>query len=330
MYFCVLMTLKLIYTTNFMSYIPSKPNTLGLIQLKDINLREIVPFIDWTFFFMAWRMSGKFNGIESACDCESCKVGWLQQFLPEERPKAEEALKLYKDAKEILRDMLDDKIVSINASFGIFHGYSKDEDIIILDDNQKITIPTLRQQHPSTDGFCYSLADFVAEENDYVGAFATTVTGVEAYAKTFEKEDDVYHSILAKTLSDRLAEAAAEWLHYKVRREYWGYAPDENLSVKEMLKTQYSGIRPAVGYPSLPDQSIIFDLDPLLKFNEIGIQLTENGAMFPNASVCGLYFAHPKSKYFMIGKIDDNQFIDYARRSRKSPEVLRKWMAANL
>lgn len=153
---------------------------------------------------------------------------------------------------------------------------------------------------------------------------------MEAFAESYEKDDDVYNSILAKTLSDRLAEAAAEWLHYKVRREYWGYAADENLTVKEMLKTQYSGIRPAVGYPSLPDQSIIFSLDPILKFNEIGIKLTENGAMFPNASVCGLYFAHPQSKYFMVGKVDENQFQDYARRSGKLPDVLRKWMAANL
>ncbi|MFA5046421.1 MAG: vitamin B12 dependent-methionine synthase activation domain-containing protein, partial [Paludibacter sp.] len=254
----------------------------------------------------------------------------LQQFLPEERPKAEEALKLYKDAQEMLRRFLDEKIVRVNASFGIFEGFANDDDIFIQSDQQLFTIPTLRQQHPATDGFCYSLADFVAPENDYVGVFATTIQGVEAFAESYEKDDDVYNSILAKTLSDRLAEAAAEWLHYKVRREYWGYAADENLTIKEMLKTQYSGIRPAVGYPSLPDQSIIFALDPILKFNEIGIKLTENGAMFPNASVCGLYFAHPKSKYFMIGKIDENQFKDYARRSGKSPDVLHKWMAANL
>jgi len=313
-----------------MTYIPPKPTTLGLIQLTDIDLREIVPFIDWTFFFMAWRLSGKFKGIETVHDCPSCKMGWLQQFPEADHPKAEEALKLFKDAQEMLRQMLDEKVVSINASFGIFNGYADDDDVFIADKEQTIKVPMLRQQHAATDGFCYSLADFVASENDYVGAFATTVIGVEAYAETFEKEDDVFRSILAKTLSDRLAEAAAEWLHWKVRKEYWGYASDEKLTIKEMLKTQYLGIRPAVGYPSLPDQSIIFNLDPLLKFNEIGIQLTENGAMFPNASVCGLFFAHPKSKYFMIGKIDENQFLDYAKRSGKSPEVLNKWMAANL
>jgi len=313
-----------------MSYIPTKPNTLGLIQLTDIDLREIVPFIDWTFFFMAWRMSGKYEGIEMVHDCLSCKVSWLHQFSEADRPKAEEALKLYKDAQEMLRQFLDEKTVKVNASFGVFPAFAEDDDIYIQQDNETTIVPTLRQQHAATDGFCYSLADFVAPENDYVGVFATTIQGVEAYAETFEKDEDVYHSILAKTLSDRLAEATAEWLHWKVRKEYWGYAADENFSVKEMLKTQYSGIRPAVGYPSLPDQSIIFALEPILKFDEIGIQLTENGAMFPNASVCGLYFAHPLSKYFMIGKIDENQLTNYAHRRGKKPEEIRKWLASNL
>jgi 5-methyltetrahydrofolate--homocysteine methyltransferase len=313
-----------------MAYTPFKPNKIGLIQLTDIDLREIVPYIDWVFFFMAWRMSGKYEGIETVHDCESCKMSWLQNFPFADRAKAEEALKLYKDAQEMLREMLDKKIVSVNASFGIFDSYAVDDDIFIKHDDKTLVLPMLRQQHPSTDGFCYSLADFVARENDFVGVFATTIQGVEAYAETFEKEDDVYRSILAKTLSDRLAEATAEWIHTEVRRKYWGYAADENLSIKEMLKTQYSGIRPAVGYPSLPDQSIIFALDSILNFNKVGIQLTENGAMFPNASVCGLYFAHPRSKYFMVGKIDENQFQDYARRCGKSPDILRKWMAANL
>ncbi len=313
-----------------MSYIPAKPTKLGLIRLTNIDLCEIIPFIDWGFFFMAWRMSGKYEGIETVHDCISCKTSWLHQFPLADRPKAEEALKLYKDAQEMLRQMIDEKIVSVHASFGVFQAYAMDDDIFIENADETITLPMLRQQHAATDGFCYSLADFVAPENDYVGAFATTIQGVEAFAETFDKDDDVYHSILAKTLSDRLAEAAAEWIHYKVRREYWGYAPNESLSIKEMLKTQYSGIRPAVGYPSLPDQSIIFELEPLLKFSEIGIQLTENGAMFPNASVCGLYFAHPKSKYFMIGKIDEHQFLNYAHRCGKSPDVLRKWLAANL
>jgi len=254
----------------------------------------------------------------------------LQQFPETDRPKAEEALKLFKDAQAMLRRFKDEKVVHINASFGMFPGYAKNDDIYIVDKDKTVVIPTLRQQHPSTDGFCYSLADFVASENDYVGVFATTIQGVEDFAAIFEKDDNMYDSILVKTLSDRLAEATAEWLHTQVRKKYWGYAPDEDLSVKDMLKTLYKGIRPAVGYPSLPDQSIIFTLDPLIRFNDIGITLTENGAMFPNASVCGLYFAHPQSKYFMIGKVDEEQFTGYAARRGMKPEVLRKWMASNL
>lgn len=313
-----------------MPYTPAKPEILGNFQLINIELRDIVPLIDWTFFFMAWRMSGRYEGIETVDDCLSCKMTWLQQFPEADRPKAEEALKLFKDAQAMLRRFKEEKVLRINASFGIFPGYAREDDIYIVDKDTTVVIPTLRQQHPSTDGFCYSLADFLAPENDYMGAFATTIQGVEDFAAIFEKEDNMYDSILVKTLSDRLAEATAEWLHAEIRKKYWGYAVDENLTVKEMLKTMYKGIRPAVGYPSLPDQSIIFALDPLLHFQEIGITLTENGAMFPNASVCGLYFAHPQSKYFMIGKIDENQFTGYAARRGMKPEVLRKWMASNL
>lgn len=308
----------------------NQPNKPGITRFTDISLREIVPFIHWTFFFMAWRLNGKYDDIQSVCDCGSCRTGWLQKFSGLEREKAEEALKLYKDAQEMLRRFLDEKIVTINALVGIFPAHSDEDDIYAEKDNQVIKIPTLRQQAPSSDGFCYSLADFIKPSDDYVGVFVNTVLGAEAFAETFEKEDDMYHSILIKTLSDRLAEATAEWLHYKVRKEIWGYAPNEKQDVNEMFKTHYQGIRPAVGYPSLPDQSIIFTLDKLVDFNSLGISLTENGAMFPNASVSGLMFDHPKSKYFNIGKIDEQQFQDYAKRCGKSPEVLRKWLASNL
>jgi 5-methyltetrahydrofolate--homocysteine methyltransferase len=307
-----------------------KPLQPGIKQFYDINLREIAPFIHWTFFFMAWRLNGKYDDIQTVCDCTSCRVGWLQKFPESEREKAEEALKLYKDAQEMLRRFLDEKCITINAMVGIFPARSNNEDIVIDFENEKIVVPMLRQQIPATDGFCYSLADFLKPADDYVGVFANTVIGAEALAETYERDDDMYHSILIKTLADRLAEATAEWLHYKVRKEIWGYAPDEKLNLSEFFKTHYQGIRPAVGYPSLPDQSVIFTLDKLISFQELGITLTENGAMFPNASVCGMIFDHPKSKYFNIGRIDENQFQDYARRSGKSPEVLRKWLASNL
>ncbi|MFZ4582802.1 MAG: vitamin B12 dependent-methionine synthase activation domain-containing protein [Paludibacter sp.] len=306
------------------------PNIQGKKIFIDIDLKEIVTFIHWTFFFMAWRLNGKYDDIQSVCDCGSCKVSWLQQFPVSEREKAEEALKLYKDAQEMLRRFLDEKIVAINAMVGIYSAYSNEDDIQVSIDNQEITIPTLRQQIPSSDGFCYSLSDFIRPQNDFIGVFANTVLGVEAFADTFEKDDDMYHSILIKTLSDRLAEATAEWLHFKVRTQIWGYTPNEKLNVNELFKTHYQGIRPAVGYPSLPDQSIIFTLDKLIDFKSLGISLTENGAMFPNASVSGLMFDHPKSRYFNIGKIDEHQFKNYALRCGKQPEVLRKWLASNL
>ncbi|MBP8783056.1 MAG: hypothetical protein KBG96_02370 [Paludibacter sp.] len=306
------------------------PKQPGTTRFNDIDLREIVPFIHWTFFFMAWRLNGKYDDIQSVCDCGSCRVGWLQKFPENERAKAEEALKLYKDAQEMLRRFLDEKIVTLNAMVGIFPAHSEDEDIVVAFENKKITIPTLRQQIPASDGFCYALADFLKPADDYVGVFANTVVGAEALAETYEKDDDMYHSILIKTLADRLAEATAEWLHYKIRTEIWGYVPNEELNVNEFFKTHYQGIRPAVGYPSLPDQSVIFTMNELIDFSSLGISLTENGAMYPNASVSGLVFDHPKSKYFNIGKIDQAQFEDYCRRAGKSPEVLRKWLAANL
>ena len=306
------------------------PKQPGITRFNDIDLREIVPFIHWTFFFMAWRLNGKYDDIQTVCDCGSCRVGWLQKFPENERAKAEEALKLYKDAQEMLRRFLDEKIVTLNAMVGIFPAHSEDEDIVVAFENKKITIPTLRQQIPASDGFCYALADFLKPADDYVGVFANTVVGAEALAETYEKDDDMYHSILIKTLADRLAEATAEWLHYKIRTEIWGYVPNEELNVNEFFKTHYQGIRPAVGYPSLPDQSIIFTMNELIDFSSLGISLTENGAMYPNASVSGLVFDHPKSKYFNIGKIDLAQFEDYCRRAGKSPEVLRKWLAANL
>ena len=306
------------------------PKQPGTTRFNDIDLREIVPFIHWTFFFMAWRLNGKYDDIQSVCDCGSCRVGWLQKFPENERAKAEEALKLYKDAQEMLRRFLDEKIVTLNAMVGIFPAHSEDEDIVVAFENKKITIPTLRQQIPASDGFCYALADFLKPADDYVGVFANTVVGAEALAETYEKDDDMYHSILIKTLADRLAEATAEWLHYKIRTEIWGYVPNEELNVNEFFKTHYQGIRPAVGYPSLPDQSVIFTMNELIDFSSLGISLTENGAMYPNASVSGLVFDHPKSKYFNIGKIDLAQFEDYCRRAGKSPEVLRKWLAANL
>ncbi len=313
-----------------MSYQPAIPNQQGIQIISNISVESLVPYIDWRFFFMAWKLTGKYDGMDAVCDCQSCQVGWLHQFPEADRAKAKEALSLYKDARQMLKDMVHQQAFSVKGVVGIFPAVSEKEGISFFYQDKKIVVATLRQQEFKKEGIYYSLSDFISPKNDYAGTFAVTVHGAEAMAKVFDKEDDTYNSILVKTLADRLAEAAAEWIHEKVRKEIWGYAKDEDISIEDMLKVRYSGIRPAVGYPSLPDQSIIFDLQPILPFDTIGISLTENGAMFPNASVCGLLISHPKSQYFNIGKIDIEQLGDYAKRRGKSPGEIKKWLAQNL
>ncbi|GHT17797.1 5-methyltetrahydrofolate--homocysteine methyltransferase [Bacteroidia bacterium] len=273
----------------------------------EISVNEVVTLINWILFFKAWRLTGVFS-----------------------KEKEAEKQKLQCEANDLLQKIIQEKALKINAFAGIFSACSDNEDIVIFAQQQKFRLPVLRQQHLSEDGFCYSLSDFLKEKDDEIGLFAVSVQGAEQLAEMYQKDGDDFNAILIKTLADRLAEAAAEWLHFKVRTEIWGYAKDELFEPKRLLADKYQGIRPAVGYPSLPDQSIIFDLDKIINFSKLQVQLTENGAMFPNASVCGMYFAHPKSKYFMIGKIDETQLSDYARRRGKTVEKMRKWLATNL
>lgn len=308
----------------------NKPNQTGVFLIENIDINEITPFIDWRFYFVAWRLPGRYPGIEDVYKKPETEAEWLQNFEEKDREKANEALKLFSDTQKILEEIIENNTLTLNATYSLFPARSLDDDIFVATPEGELKLPMLRQQKPSKDGFCYSLADFLPEKGGYIGAFANTVIGAEEISDRYEQEDDVYKAILVKTLADRLAEAVAEWLHWKVRREFWGYASDENISIEAMLKSEYTGIRPAVGYPSLPDQSLIFDLRPILQFDKAGISLTENGAMYPNASVSGLYFDHPESKYFMIGKIDEEQVSDYAARKEKAPEEIRKWLGANL
>ena len=280
--------------------------------LTNINFHEIIPFINWTYFFRTWKMGGQ-------CDALTP--------LSSRSEKAEEKSKLFQDAQAMLARFADEKNIQINAAFTILPARSNGNDITVLYNGKEIILPMLRQQQPSNDGFCYSLADFLTERDDEIGIFACAVIGADEAAKKHEQENDLYNSLLTQTLADRLAEAASEWLHFQVRKKFWAYHPDEELNVEQIFKKQYPGIRPAVGYPSLPDQSIIFDLDTILKLNTIGIKLTENGTMLPAASICGLYFAHPKSKYFIVGKIDHSQLADYASRRGKTAEEIKKWLA---
>ena len=236
-----------------------------------------------------------------------------------------DAMPLFKEANRML-DRLDETI-SIHCIFRLCQANADGDNLLI----EGTTFPLLRQQTPQPDGGPFlCLSDFVRPLSsgitDKIGAFATTV---DAEMEQLYAEDD-YKRMLAQTLSDRLAEATAEKLHEDVRKKLWGYAPDENLSVKDLHNEKYQGIRPAVGYPSLPDQSVNFLLDELLDMKQIGISLTENGMMKPHASVCGLMFAHPASRYFSIGKIGEDQLADYAARRGMSIEETKKFLAANL
>lgn len=251
---------------------------------------------------------------------------WLTGFAEEDRPKASEAMQLFKEANRMLNEL--DTAYQTHGVVNIMDANADGDDLLL---NSK-RFPLLRQQTAKLkeDDPFLCLSDFVRPLSsgitDKVGAFATTV---DAEMERRYAEDD-YKRMLVQTLSDRLAEATAEKLHEDVRKKLWGYAPDENLSVKDLHNEKYQGIRPAVGYPSLPDQSVNFLLDELLDMKQIGISLTENGMMKPHASVCGLMFAHPASRYFSIGKIGEDQLADYAARRGMSIEETKKFLAANL
>ncbi len=312
-------------------YQPFVPHNLGITILDDIPLEKLVPYIDWRFFFSAWKLTGRYDGIDTAiCDCGQCANAWLQKFAQEERAKATEALNLYKDGLALLKNISEEKKINIQGFIGIFPAVSQNEGIVFFYQNKEIYLPTLRQQAPNETGNYLSLCDFVSPQKDYAGTFAVTVHGAEEIAKTFDETGDNYNTLLIKSLADRIAEAAAEWLHEQIRKRYWGYAANEDLSIDDMLRVRYSGIRPAIGYPSLPDQSVIFDLQPIMPFEKINIQLTENGAMYPNASVCGIVISHPKSKYFAVGKIDEIQLKDYAARRNKSIDEIKKFLLPNI
>lgn len=270
-----------------------------------LTLKTVAPYINWIYFFKAWKLSGKYDGIESICDCGMCKTLWLRNFSEEERAKAEEALNLLRDAQQMLREMESRQLVQIKANVCFAPARSVESTIEIKNDTESVVIPTLRQQHPAADGFCYALSDFVSPLNDEVGLFAISVQGGAG-----SYESDTYQQMLFQTLTDRIVEAASEYLHHK------------------LLKGK--GIRPAIGYPSLPDQSLIFVMDKLLHMEQIGISITENGAMAPSASVCGLYIKLPKSFYFMVGKIDEAQLQWYASVRGKSVQEMKRWLIKNI
>ncbi|ACU08493.1 5-methyltetrahydrofolate--homocysteine methyltransferase [Flavobacteriaceae bacterium 3519-10] len=298
----------------------TKPKTLGIHIIENQDLNELLTYIDWTPFFRSWELFGKYP-----------------QILNDE-VVGEQARELFNDAQKILKQILDGNLFTAKGIFGIFPANSNESDDIILQSgSQSFTFHTLRQQHKKSDGKEYlALSDFIAPQNsgiqDYVGAFAvTTGFGTEELAQKYYAEGDDYNAIIVKALADRLAEAFAEFLHYKVRTEFWGYAENENLPNEDLIAEKYSGIRPAPGYPACPDHLEKLTIWELLKVKEnIGLELTDSLAMFPTAAVSGYYFAHPNAKYFGVGKIAEDQLKDYTERKNVDLEYARKWLSPNL
>ncbi|MEG1904343.1 MAG: methionine synthase [Bacteroidales bacterium] len=305
----------------------------GIHVLHEIRIDEIRDYINWTYFFHTWKLGGAFSQIANIAGCDACKASWLASFPQEERKKAAEAMQLFKDANRML-DKLDQELgVVLSAKFGFFPANADALAIELKTKDGIVSIPMLRQQQIIENKSAYkSLADFILPKekqpvHDYIGAFVVKVGECFAHIlERYKNAGDDYKSILLQSIGDRLVEAASEWLHNRVRKEYWGYAAEEKTSISEIKKGKYKGIRPAVGYPSLPDQSLNFVLEKLLDFREIGVSLTEHGAMYPHASVSGFYFAHPESNYFLIGPIDDEQKQLYISKREFSEKDSNKYL----
>ncbi|MEL7029630.1 MAG: vitamin B12 dependent-methionine synthase activation domain-containing protein, partial [Pseudomonadota bacterium] len=302
------------------AYEPPAPTFTGVRAFREYDLAELAPYIDWTPFFASWELAGRYPQI-----LDDNVVG----------PSARS---LFKDAQEMLARIVDEKWFTAHGVVGFWPASRVGDDIAIYADETRggeiARLHTLRQQmvkDASKPNF--ALADYVAAQDsgkaDYVGGFAVTAGhGEDDVARDFEKRHDDYGSIMVKALADRLAEAFAERLHERVRKEFWAYAPDEDLSPEQLIAEAYRGIRPAPGYPAQPDHTekrTLFDL--LQAENHTGIELTESYAMTPGSSVSGLYFAHPESLYFGVGRIERDQTEEYAVRKGMSTAEAEKWLA---
>jgi 5-methyltetrahydrofolate--homocysteine methyltransferase len=297
------------------NYNPVAPNFTGSKVFKKVPISELVDYIDWQPFFIAWEMHGKFPGIL------------------EDKIIGAEATKLYNDAKALLKKIVDEEWLEPRAVIGFWQAQSNNKDTVALyDGGKEMKLEFLRQQIKKAPGQPnISLADFIApssaEKQDHIGAFAVTIHGIEQHIERFVRDHDDYNKIMLQALADRLAEALAEYMHVRVRKEFWGYATEEHLSNEDLIKEKYQGIRPAPGYPACPDHTEKTKLFGLLNATEaIDIQLTESLAMYPAASVCGWYFANPESRYFGVGKINEDQFRDYAERKGMNVEEAERWL----
>jgi len=303
-------------------YAPPRPSFLGVRAVDAWPLEEIVPFIDWSPFFVAWEMTGTYPRIF------------------ESPTRGAEARRLFDDAQRLLDRIVREKLLTARAAYGLFPASTVGDDVELYTDESRTgllaTLHTLRQQNEKPEGQPnQALADFVAPREtgiaDYVGAFAVTAgIGIESLVEEFEKDHDDYSAIMTKALADRLAEALAEALHKRAREE-WGYGRGESLSNEDLIRERYRGIRPAPGYPACPDHSekrVLFDL--LQAERRAGIRLTETFAMMPAASVSGFYFSHPEARYFTVGRLDRDQVLDYARRKGLPLADVERWLSPNL
>ncbi len=303
-------------TIDWKNFTPVKPTFTGTKTFIDHDLKSIAEYIDWQPFFIAWELHGKFP-----------------QILSDEKVGVE-ATKLYNDAQALLKTIIDEKWLTAKGVIGFWPANSNGKDTITVTDevNMVVELESLRQQIKKAEGQAnMSLTDFIAPKEtglqDYLGAFAVTIDGIEPHIKRFNEQFDDYNKIMLQALADRLAEAFAELLHHKTRTEYWGYVKDEQLTNEDLIKEKYQGIRPAPGYPACPDHTEKYKLFALLDAtNATGIQLTESLAMYPASSVCGWYFANPQSKYFGIGKIEKDQVEDYAQRKNMPIEEVERWL----
>jgi len=305
------------FPIDWKNFVPVRPTFTGVKVFEDYDLNEIYEYLDWQPFFIAWEIHGKFP-----------------QILSDEKIGAA-ATKLYEEAQVFLKKLIKEKWLTAKGVVGFWEAAAISDDTVQVKntDGKNFDLEFLRQQIKKAPGQPnLSLADFIKPESgDYIGAFAVSMHGLEPFIEKFNKEFDDYSKIMLQALADRLAEAFAELLHERTRKEFWGYAKEENLSSKELIEERYEGIRPAPGYPACPDHTEKFKLFELLNATEnAGIQLTESLAMYPAPSVCGWYFANPESKYFGIGKIAKDQVEDYAGRKEMSVEEVERWLRPQL
>ncbi|MFL1012017.1 methionine synthase [Flavisericum labens] len=298
----------------------TKPNEMGVQVLKQLSLKELLPFIDWSPFFRSWDLHGKFPDILS------------------DKVVGEQATIMYNEAQVMIEEIIAKQSLKPKAVFGLFEANSiNDDDISVKKKGEEIAVfRTLRQQLSKREGIPnHALADFVAPEDsgktDYVGAFCVGIFGAQELADSYKAKDDDYNAIMAQAIADRFAEAFAEYLHKQIRTKHWGYATKEDLTNDDLIKENYKGIRPAPGYPACPDHLEKETIWKVLNVEElIGVKLTESLAMWPAAAVSGYYFANPEAKYFGLGKMKDDQVTDYASRKGIEKSVARKWLHPNI